>query len=226
MKNNLKFSLVIAVIALISACSSASLLSSWAKEGYTPQVYKKILVLAIASQVSNRATVEKAFADEFKRNKIESASSIYVFPASQNVTPDQLKAIGKEELAQKFTEHGIDGFLILSLLDKKEEQVYVEGSTYTTPSTVYHPGYYNQYYPYYNNYYNYYSTVYSTVSTPGYYKNQTSFFLESNFYNVGDQSLVWSAQSKSVDPAGISEGAADWAYAVVKEMKAKKIFAQ
>lgn len=225
MKNSIRFSLLFIVAGMISACSSTRLTSSWLKEGYTAQKYNKILVFAVTSKVSNRAIVETAMADELKKAGVNAVSSIYIFPLSQNVTPEQLKAMPKEELVQKLKDNGVDGLLILSLLDKKEEQVYVQGATYTQPTTVYHPGYYNHYYPYYNNYYNYYSTVYTTVTTPGYYENQTSLFLESNFYNVNnDEGLVWSAQSTAVDPSSVGQGAADWAVEVVSGMKISKVF--
>jgi len=240
MKNLLKLSAILIPMILLSSCSSALLTSSWTNDTYTAQKYEKILVLAIASKTSNRAAVEGAMTNEFKSQGINAVSSLSVFPASQNAFSEQQSKISKDELAQVLKDHDVDGLLVLSLLDKKEEQVYVEGSTYTKSSTVqqgvysepvqknaynqdpyynYHPnGYHDRYDQYYNNYYTYYENVQTTVTEPGYYENQTTLYLESNFYKVSDASLVWSGQSEVVDAASVSSGAMDWAKVISKAL--------
>lgn len=231
-------------LLLFTSCGTASLTSSWTNDTYTPQPYEKVLVLAIASKTSNRAAVEGAMVDEFKKQGINAVSSLSVFPESQNAFSEKQSKISKEELAQKLKEQNVDGLLVLSLLDKKEEQVYVEGNTYTQSQTIqqgvysepvqnhpvynqdpgynhynYHPnGYHDRYDQYYNNYYTYYETVQTTVSEPGYYENQTTLYLESNFYRVDDAMLVWSGQSEVVDAASVASGAIDWAVVLVKGM--------
>ena len=83
----------------------------------------------------------------------------------------------------------------------------------------YHPeGYRDRYDQYYNNYYTYYETVQTTVTEPGYYENQTTLYLESNFYRVSDEMLVWSGQSEVVDASSVTSGAIDWAVVLVKGM--------
>ena len=115
---------------LFMSCSTARLTSSWTNETYTPQPYEKILVFAIAAQTSNRAAVEGAMTSEFRKHGINVVSSLSLFPESQNaVNGPQLK-ISKEELTQKLKDNGIDGLLVLSLLDRKEEQVYNHSLNY------------------------------------------------------------------------------------------------
>jgi len=83
----------------------------------------------------------------------------------------------------------------------------------------YHPnGYNDRYDQYYNNYYTYYQTVQTTVTDPGYYENQTTLYLESNFYRVSDASLAWSGQSEVVNASDVTSGAVDWAKVIVKGM--------
>jgi len=221
MKSLLKISATFVVIAFFfSSCSIALLTSSWSKQGTTPQQYKKILVLAIGKNTSGRAAVEDAMIKEFKVKKINAVSALDVFP---NFNPEV--ALEKAAVAQALSDKGIDGFLILSVLDVKSEQVYVQGQTRTEAvSTAYHPnGYYNRYYPDYSNYYGYYNTVYQTVQEPGYYQDQTTYYLESNFYNVKEEMLIWSGQCEAVDPANIGSGAKDWAGEVVGGLLVDKI---
>ena len=187
-------------------------------------------MFAIASQTSNRAAVEGAVAQEFNERGIKAVSSLSLFPQSQNAGGEQQSMISREELAQKLKDNNIDGLLVLSLLDRREEQVYVEGHTTTHSTTTpqqgfvepvynYHyDGYNDRYDPYYNDYYVYYETVQTTVTTPGYYENQTTLYLESNFYRVSDASLVWSGQSEVVDASSIGTGAKDWAKVIAKAL--------
>lgn len=241
MKNLIKLSAFLLPLILCTSCSSALLTSSWTNDTYTSQKYDKILVFAIASKVSNRAAVEGAITNELKKKGINAVSSLSLFPGSQKAMAEQQNMISREELEQKLKDNNIDGFLVLSLLDMKEEQVYVEGQTHTQTQTIsqgvysepvhnqpeynnyygynYHPnGYNDRYDQYYNNYYTYYQTVQTTVTDPGYYENQTTLYLESNFYRVSDASLAWSGQSEVVNASDVTSGAVDWAKVIVKGM--------
>jgi len=228
MKFGIHFSAFLLLAAMMTSCSSARLTSSWTNETYTPQKYNKVLVFAIASQTSNRAAVEGAVTQELNEHGINAVSSLSTFPRSQGANGQQQVTISKEELADVLKENNIDGLMILSLLDKKEEEVWVEGHTTThstsTPTPMYvepvynyhYNGYNDRYDPYYNDYYIYYETVQTTVTEPGYYENQTTLYMESNFYRVSDATLVWSGQSEVVDPSSLSIGAKDWATVLAK----------
>lgn len=230
MKRLAPYSALLLLAMMFTSCSSARLTSSWTNETYTPQKYSKVLVFAIASQTSNRAAVEGAMTNELNKHGINAVSSLSVFPSSHHLSEEQQARIPKEELAQKLKDNNIDGLLVLSLLDKRQEEVYVEGHTTThtetTPQQVYvepvynyhYDGYNDRYDPYYRDYYTYYQTVQTTVTEPGYYENQTTLYLESNFYRVSDATLVWSGQSEVVDPSSLSTGANDWAATVTKAL--------
>ncbi len=219
MKTLLKFMAILIVTVCFSSCSSTKLTSTWKMEGYTEQPYKRILVFAIASSVSNRGMVESAMVNELKDRGFNASSSLSVFPETRNrPAPDQM--ISKEQLVKALQDNHIDGLLILSLLDVKEEQVYIEGHThteaaYTQPVGGYNMHYDDRYNSYYSDYYAYYNTVYTTVTEPGYYDNQTTLYLESNFYHVNDGLLVWSGQAESLDPTDLGTGAKEWAHEVV-----------
>jgi hypothetical protein len=245
MKQLLRISLYLPALLLFTSCRTASLTSSWTNDTYTAQSYNKVLVVAIASKTSNRAAIEGAVVDELKKQAIHAVSSLSVFPGSQNAFSEPQAKISKEELAQQLKDHQIDGLIVLSLLDKKVEEVYVEGKTYTQTQTInqgiysepvynhpgynqdpninyhynYHPnGYNDRYDQYYTDYYTYYDQVQTTVTEPGYYENQTTLYLESNFYRVDDAMLVWSGQSEVVDASSVASGAIDWAVVLVKGM--------
>ena len=223
MKNLTKFFSLVVLCALLSSCSSTQLVSSWKKQDYTPQKYNNILVLGVGKNTSGRAAAESAVATELNKQGIHAITALEAFP---NFNPDV--KLEKAAVAEALKEKKIDGLLVLSVLDVKSEEVYVQGHSYQQPvGQVYHPsGYTNQYYANYYNYYGYYSTVYETVEVPGYYENQTTYFLESNFYNVATESLTWSGQCHSINPNNVGEGTKEWATEVVNGMKKDKIFLQ
>lgn len=223
MKNILKLCSIALLFAILPSCSTTMLMSSYLQHGYTPQQFKKVLVLGIGKSTSGRATVEGAMINALNKKGINAVTAIDVFP---NYNPDV--KLEKSAMAEKLKEKNIDGLLILSVLDVKTEQVYVQGATYQKPvGEVYHQsGYANQYYQSYGNSYGYYQTVYETVQEPGYYEDRTNYYLESNFYKVSDESLVWSGQCKAFDPADIGSASKDWSAEVVNGMQKDKVFAK
>ncbi len=54
---------------------------------------------------------------------------------------------------------------------------------------------------YYNRFWPYYGTLNYRIYEPGYYVTDTRYFWESNVYDVSTQSLLYSVQTKSFDPA-------------------------
>ena len=78
-----KFCAFLLPLLLLTSCRTAVLTSSWTNDTYTPQKFEKVLVLAIASKTSNRAAVEGAMVDEFKKQGFHAISSLSVFPGSK-----------------------------------------------------------------------------------------------------------------------------------------------
>ena len=132
------------------------------------------------------------------------------------ISPAALKELrGQREEGKKLLEkNGIDGVLIISVLDVKEEEYYVPGTAYYQPMTLH---------PYYGAYYGYWTTVYDRVYTPGYYESSTEIFLESNLYDIATEELLWSAQSKTVNAESIPELVRAYADLLVKDLLAKNV---
>ena len=60
-------------------------------------------------------------------------------------------------------------------------------------------------YGYYNSFHGYYSHVYNYVQVPGYTTQHLIVRLETNLYEAADRSLLWSAQSQTVDPESLEK---------------------
>jgi hypothetical protein len=124
-------------------------------------------------------------------------------------------------------EKGFDGVFTITLLDIEEEQRYIRGEAYIEPVYSYGrvPVYYNPGYIYRDRpFYNYYNIMYQTVYEPGYIVSTTKIFLETNFYDLNSGSLIWTAQSESVDPNSIEKLARDYAKAVMHGLKEDAVF--
>ena len=200
--------LFIISISLFSSCSSVTEISgTWKKPAVAAKKFSKIAILGLSGDVVKRSIVENAVVAEFRRYGITAVSGTNILPDSFMDSDKDGKADdkNKDAIAKKLKELGIDGAMVLSLMDKKETEHYVPGTTYYSP--------YSGYYPFNNYYWGTYNTVYS----PGYTTKSTEYFLSSNFYDMSNEQLLWSAQSETVNPQSIKDFSASFSKALVED---------
>ena len=113
---------------------------------------------------------------------------------------------------RKLRSSGIDGILSVTLLDKEQEQNYVPNNTLYYPLV-----------PRFSRFWGYYSYYYPRINDPGYYRTSTRYFLEANLYDAKTNKLIYSAQSETFDPSSRESFAADYAKAIVANMKTKNL---
>jgi len=202
-----QFSFFLFFALLLSACgSSTSINGSWAAPGAEVGNYQKVAVVAIGAQTQNTRIAETEITASLNARGIPAVPGYEIFPDGY------LKGKpSKEDLQNKLRQANVEGLLTVALLDTKEETHYVPGST-----SMYSP------YPafsHYGSYYGYYNYYAPTVYDPGYYTQSTNFFMETNLYDVEDAELVWSGQSKTVDPTSFSSFAKSYSGSIVKQMQ-------
>jgi len=200
MKISIKLIVISTMFFIVSCGSVTHVTGYWSEEAELRQTYKKIGIIAITSYIQKRQIMESKFAERFRINGYEAVE------CSKILTPEIMKHKNKNEIANILKDNNIDGFLLISVLDIKESEHYVPGST--------------QYYPrtYYNNYYDYYYYQHDRVYTEGYYQKTMQVFLESNFYNVKTAKLVSTIQTETVNPADIGDLADSFSNTVVKTL--------
>src|SRR5258708_1142239 len=82
-----------------------------------------------------------------------------------------------------------DGVIIVSIVDSNSQKSYVQGNY--SPYPYYGYGFYRPFYsPFYPSYYQ-----------PGYYKTNTRYSFEANFYDLNNKKILYSGQSEVVDPS-------------------------
>ncbi len=206
--------ILIGMALFIAACSTTThIIGAWEAPDYTPPKddFKKIAVVALSHNESSKMLFEQVFVERLQYLGYE---AMY---GSKILIPSIVKKENKEMLEKMMKDNGVDGVLVLSLLQVKDGVRYVPGTG------AYAPGaYYGGWYGYYSyNYYNYYSD-------PGYYESTTSLYLEANFYDLTkapssdsaayDGKLVSSIQTETVDPMDIEDLADSFSYTILTKL--------
>jgi len=214
---------IIIIGFVLAACSASTKLQvSYIQKDLQPHRYNKVAVLALANSDPNRLAIEEAVANQFKAEGVNATSTFFMFPlanradmiADMEVTPEEIKTY----VQQKVMENNIDALLIISLLDTRTTQRYVYEnvgpSIYINP--IGYPAYGYSYYDYY-----YYS--YNVTGNTGYYTTETTYFLESNLYDVETEKLLWTGQTKTENITSIDAEVKRFAKVVVYDMMNKKV---
>ena len=188
MKKSLIFALFIAIG--LSACGPQQKISSyWVnKEALPSEPYKSIFILAMTENKSAQAYVESKMADLLNSRGRKAVMFTDLFPPSFTGSTQ----LSREELASKIAQMGCDGVITMALLDITTVETYQPPVVSSAPV-----GYgYGGYYGYYNNYY-------PVVYSPGYYSVDNTYLIETNFYDVESDAMIWSIRSEVYNPTDL-----------------------
>ena len=134
---------------------------------------------------------------------------------SSDVFPPQLSVsenFNREQMAEAIKRTGCDAVFIIAVLDVKSVDTY-------HPGTAYYPMNYGMYGSYYG-YYHYYSPQ---VYSPGYYSSDKTYYIESNFYDLASDQLLWSIQSEAYNPSSLERWFNEYSYQLLNELKKEKL---
>lgn len=194
---------------LLSGCAtSTDITASWASDDAQRYDLDKVVVVGLSGQRAYGGNFEMQMVSELQEEGIEAVPSSTLLPAGFNPSESN-----REEMIQMLDEQGIDGVMIVSILDVDDESYYVPGETY------YQPEYY------YNTFYDYYVRGYDQVYDPGYYVDAKEFFIETNIYDVvnGEDKLIYSAQSNTFNPNTLDNLTDSVSDKLVADLKDKSI---
>jgi hypothetical protein len=206
--------LLLAVIAclIVSSCQYTKLTSYWSDLDAPERYYNKIGVVAIAQDKGNRARMEGSLVGEMNEAGLNAVNTLGVFPNAGKFTDlDADGGANRRAIEDALRTRRIGALLIVSVLDIREKEYYVEGTekTYTskTRGTVVRPVVYSVFdYPSYGyGLYDFYSTHTSTIKEPGYYNNSVSYFLEFSLFDVATEKMIWAAQTETTDPTSVEK---------------------
>lgn len=205
LKKLIRCLLAVALLALLSGCSTISVVDSWRDPGFSSKRFEKLLVVNVTGKASQRQVFEDVLAAELRRRGVQAI-------ASHTLTGSKGK-LDKEETERAVKEAGADGIISTRLLwMEKHTEVY---PTYPA-SGCYFPGYYRSY-PYPYDFYGYYSCTIPFDSTT--VRTVREAMLETNLYDAASDRMVWSMATSSYGSDSPLTSALDLADAIIAQLR-------
>jgi hypothetical protein len=189
-------------LLLAAGCTSSKITTSWKAPGITKQQYIKILVLGLIHDKdrSLQQKMEQHLCGDLSNLGFNAVSALELYG------PKNFNNMDEKEALEKIKNSGVDAVLTITLLDKEKERNYLNGHSL-----------------YYGPFWDYLESRTSTIIEPGYYVTDTKYFWESNFYDMSNQSLLYSVQTKSFNPANTEKLGHEYGKLVVKNMQDEAI---
>lgn len=171
------WALVVAAGAL--ACSTTEFKSTWRDPTARPVALRAQPVAAflITSDVATRRAGEDILAREL------SARGVKGIPGYQ-LTGDQ-PVRDSEVLRKKLQQAGIDGTVIMRVVDRRVELDYVPGG------------------PIYGSMWGYWDYGWGIMGSPGYLETDTIVSVETLIYSLPNDKLLWAGISETTDPSNL-----------------------
>jgi len=214
MKKIISLLFIVSSLSVLSSCATVTEIDgTWKKSGTVAQKYNKIVVLGLANDLAKRSTVETGIVNNLIKNGYNAVAGSAVLPTNViDVNSDgKLDAGVKEQLVSQLKAAGVDGALVFALNDIQKSTQYVPGTVSYTPAVGMY-GFSGYYGGMYDNMYG----VGGYTQTPGHYVENTNYVMTTNFYNVVNESLLWSTQSGTMSPSSLADFSASYGAAVVK----------
>lgn len=204
MKFKLLFTLLFAII--IFGCSTNSKITvSWiSPEAQSAGPYNSIFVMVLAQNMSTSFDVEDRMAQTIMSRGNKAVLSSSVFPPN---LADTLN-FGRKEMAEAIKRTGCDAVFVIAVLDELKTETYHSGSAY-----------YPMNYGMYGSYYGYYNYHYPYVYSQGYYSTDRTYYIETNFYDLASDKLLWSIQSEAHNPSSIEAWFNEYSHQILTELK-------
>ena len=203
---------VISVAVFFAACSSTKETTGvWVdKEKIQGKSYDNFFVIVMTADIEARVKLENDIAATIISRGHKATKSYEVLPADlKDPKPPPVDA-----LIEKIKASDCNAVFVASLLDKNDDIRYSPGGTHYTMRTDY--GWSGPFFGYYSHYY-------STISTPGYYSNDKTYFMQSNLFDKASQELMCSVQSEIFNPSGLPGFSRSYISTLMKQLDKAKL---
>jgi hypothetical protein len=173
------------LIGLMCGCASSSLVDKWHDPSFQAPPLAKVLVIAVRKEPTKRRIWEDAFTNELTKRGVAAISSYSLFP---DAPPDTV------QIAESVHANGFDGVLAIIRLPTQTDRHYVQGYT-TVDQNVDYATYWQRY-----------GTYYHEIDHPGYVDSQSVALRTIDISTTGNGGkMIWSATSRTPDPASVSD---------------------
>jgi hypothetical protein len=198
-----RYTFYAAMLLALASCSGSRITNVWKAKDAEHPVYSKVMVVGLIKDSDHalRDRMETHFVGDLTDLGYSAISSYQLYG------PKAFEGLNEKQVINKIRNSGVDAVITIVLLDKTRERYYVPGKIYYSPYSIHS-----------NNFWGYYSTMYGRIYEPGYYKENTKYFLESNLYDLRANKLVYSIQTQSFDPASVESLGHEYGRLIVKAM--------
>jgi len=197
--------LLCCIVLVLAGCATTEVIDTW-KDDSQVQKLKKVYVLGVINEPAYRRMVEYRLLNTLKKAGVDAHATVDIFP---NV--DQ---IDKTAAATFIKENGVDGVMVVRLVDKKQETVYTPGETYVVGS---YGG------RYMGGWHGYYGGAYQVMSTPGYTTEYLISTVESTIYRTDENKRVWSTVTETSETS-VVQAIDSYIEVIDKQLKASGLF--
>jgi hypothetical protein len=167
--------------------------------------------LSLRTHSENHQLVEDRMAGIIASRGQKYVVSSSVFPPGISISEN----FSREEMAAAIKRTGCDAVFVIALLDVLSIETYQPGRAYYPMSY----GMYGSYYGYYNHYH-------PMVYSPGYYTSDNTYYIETNFYDLEADELLWSIQSEAYNPSSLDSWFDKYSYDLLKELENEGLLKQ
>ena len=208
-----KLSYSLALVLLVLASCSSKYLTSYTNVSQERKSYDKILIVAIAKDLTARIRFENQVVSDFAAAGVNASSSIDVI--KKESFDKKLTEAEIDQLRSTIKRAGYDGILITNLIDSSQYTDVIPGNN----TTAYYPARYGRF----GRYYSYYPVNYWE---PDQVVTGVKYTLESVLYDlrVADtDNLQWVGRFLLKDPSSISTVVAKYSEELVTALMESSI---
>lgn len=211
MINTRAFFLLFVAALAVFGCAHPHVVTTWKPVNTKHILLNKILVTGIVqdTNLALRRLMEQQFVTDLKSRGYNAVA------ATEEFGPGGLANLQQEQTYQKLCGQGIDAVLTIALLDKKKEQKYV-------PARVH---YYSSLY-YYNRVWDYKKIRADLQNQPDSNSKDTQYLWECILFDLSTLQPLYSAQTRSFDPALTTSEAQGYANRMVNLLLKEKLIAK
>lgn len=214
MKNPIVY---ILILIFAASCSpSTRIIGSWTSPEKDTAGYDDLFVAAVVDNVRIRQVVEDEMQNQLNSRNIQSRTSISA------IKPDfwSSEELDKEAIIKIIGESKHDGILTMTLIDQTSEERYVPGAMMGGPMMM------GPSWGWRGNFGGYWGMQHGLMMNPGYVVNDRKYFVEINLYDADSQQLVWSGQSKTINPESVDAFAPEFVKIVLNRMEQEGVIGQ
>lgn len=163
------------IVFLLAACATTQIKAVWKDYSYSSRP-QRVMVIYVAKEPIYRRMYEDEFVSQLKARGTDAIASYTTLP---DKSQDDQAAI-----ASMVEQLGADAVLVSRLVSRRSVRVYY-------PATVSHrPNHYATWPEYYRH-------GYALINTPGYTTKYDYALMETNLYDVRNNTLVWAVTTET-----------------------------